>query len=305
MTNTIDNNEANVLSVSYGCFSIRLQGFADPFAIMKRVTEYFRVISLSDPSFGSKPLFEDASILQSLEETAFGNDVDIATEGSTLTLTPADELSVETPEVLTLTDDALTPESEVFVLEEEQNDVPMHLEPSMEATTISDTVVDDVKEEPAAEAEHTAASLQDAIAKALLTSAPAKPDTQTIAETETAAEAKDTLQSAIEAAMQKVLTSKTQEPTEQPLEQPAPTKAATDKPRKFRIIRNDYDYDTQSQTEANEPEAPKSLSVNPFRKFPVKKEALSTPTETATSEPLETPEDSIASSYRKLRIDTA
>lgn len=51
-----DGNRTQVLSISYGAFSIRLEGYGDPFPIMKRVTEYFRQIATTDRTFGTLPI---------------------------------------------------------------------------------------------------------------------------------------------------------------------------------------------------------------------------------------------------------
>lgn len=101
---TIDNR---VLSVSYGSFSVRLEGFDDPFAILRRVTEYFRSVSAVDPTFGQKPLTEDIGILEAMEADLFNDDICLSTEGSTITLTPKE--GVVQPDVFVLDNSALAP----------------------------------------------------------------------------------------------------------------------------------------------------------------------------------------------------
>ncbi len=103
--------ENRVLSVSYGSFSVKLEGFDDPFAIMRRVTEYFRSIAAVDPTFGQKPLIEDLSVLEAIETTVFNDDISLETEGSTITLRPKE---LEVPrDVFVLGNTDLAPAEEV------------------------------------------------------------------------------------------------------------------------------------------------------------------------------------------------
>lgn len=108
----MSEQEQRVLSVSYGSFSVKLEGFDDPFAIMRRVTEYFRSVASLDPSFGLKPLNEDLAVFEALETAVFDDDISIETEGSTLTLSPRDQVENQPAEQYE------PAERDVFVLDE-------------------------------------------------------------------------------------------------------------------------------------------------------------------------------------------
>ncbi len=50
-----------ILTVSYGAFSCTLDGFADPVATLRQVTEHFRDLAAQDPSFGAPPVAAQAA----------------------------------------------------------------------------------------------------------------------------------------------------------------------------------------------------------------------------------------------------
>lgn len=51
---------SKILTVSYGAFSCKIEGFEDPFAAMREAAEYFRDLTSEDPYFGVIPTPGDA-----------------------------------------------------------------------------------------------------------------------------------------------------------------------------------------------------------------------------------------------------
>ena len=56
------------LTVSYGAFSCTLEGFDEPFPVMKMVVDYFQSLAERDPSFGAHPERPDADYLRNLAQ---------------------------------------------------------------------------------------------------------------------------------------------------------------------------------------------------------------------------------------------
>ena len=70
-----------VLSVTYGAFSLTLEGFEDPFATMRDVAEYFRTVLAEDRAFGTRPAAPRTEALRRFAEDRHGRDVDAAAAG--------------------------------------------------------------------------------------------------------------------------------------------------------------------------------------------------------------------------------
>lgn len=93
-----------VLSISYGAFSIRLEGFGDPFPIMKRVTEYFRQVASTDTSFGTLPLEEQHMQMGQFAQTLSNEGTGVSMDKEQVVLSPepiparsADQIQFDDP----------------------------------------------------------------------------------------------------------------------------------------------------------------------------------------------------------------
>lgn len=82
------SNGTQVLSISYGAFSITLEGFGDPFPIMKRVTEYFREIATTDKSFGTLPIDEQHMEMGNFASTLRAEGTGVDMKDNKLRLSP-------------------------------------------------------------------------------------------------------------------------------------------------------------------------------------------------------------------------
>lgn len=69
------------LSVTYGAFSLTLEGFEDPFATMRDVAEYFRTVLAEDRAFGNRAAAPRAEALRRFAEDRFGRPVDARAAG--------------------------------------------------------------------------------------------------------------------------------------------------------------------------------------------------------------------------------
>ena len=70
------------LSVTYGTFSLTLEGFEDPFATMRDVADYFRTVLAEDRAFGSRAAAPRTEALRQVAEGRLGSSVEArASEG--------------------------------------------------------------------------------------------------------------------------------------------------------------------------------------------------------------------------------
>ena len=72
------------LSVNYGSFSITIEGFEDPFALMKRVTDYFQRVAARDPQFGARPLDQDVQVFENLSDILASEEIEVVPLGIVL-----------------------------------------------------------------------------------------------------------------------------------------------------------------------------------------------------------------------------
>jgi hypothetical protein len=333
--------ENRALSVSYGSFSVKLEGFDEPFSIMRRITEYFRSIAAVDPTFGQKPLIEDLSALEAIETAVFNDDVSLTTNGSTITLSPKELEEPRDVFVLGNTDLAPaqdpidefdeTPDTIVDMTAEQQialANTPLDLRemaqnhqempfvgngPQALDDTALEQPVETVEpetpaEQPITETQNTTTPQYRSLNLAELDSAQAdEPEivlSQTDMDADMTAVMDDTTDQETQGApIEDAIADDTSEPVVDLRDQKPIEK------RPLRIIRSEYAYEEpeQLETPTKAPEAP-SVSVNPFRKFP-KRDAPVAPAEIAPTkvEPAQEAEtdtdDDFIITYRKLRAE--
>ncbi len=88
------------LTVSYGAFSCTLEGFDDPFPVMKMVVDYFQSLAERDPSFGAHPERPDADYLRNLAQRGTNHNVEIETQDNGVILRQTYETMAETADVV-------------------------------------------------------------------------------------------------------------------------------------------------------------------------------------------------------------
>ena len=289
--------ENRALSVSYGSFSVKLEGFDDPFKIMRRVTEYFRSIAAVDPTFGQKPLIEDLSVLEAIETAVFNDDVSLETEGSTITLRPKELQLPRDVFVLGSTDLAPANEMTQTPANDAKTDKIISMDAEQQVALVNTPL--DLREMAQNHQEMPFVgkgqqALDEAPQEVNPINDDAAPKYRSLRLTEIEPTATLPEEPAVETQVSADLAVDlyNQEPVDK---------------RPLRIIRSEYAYEEPEilDTPTAPPEAP-GISVNPFRKFPkreAEKPAPQAVQNTPKTEETLSQEDDLVSIYRKLRAE--
>lgn len=86
---------AKIMTVSYGTFSCKLEGFDDPFTTMQLVAEYFRKLAAEDRFFGGEPLQPDTDTLHRIAADANSNQIDAEVDETGIVLRQATVVDVK------------------------------------------------------------------------------------------------------------------------------------------------------------------------------------------------------------------
>lgn len=167
------------LTVSFGAFACTLEGFDDPFPVMRQVVDYFQALSAADPSFGAHPERPDTDYLKSLAQESTGGTVEaeLSDGGMILRQTSADSVE-ETLEEVAETGSSEDPADVTEFVAPENGELEPE-EPEIEELQIQEPEIEELEvEEPA---EEPVSTVQTAVA-------PVEPPIFERAELETEAE---------------------------------------------------------------------------------------------------------------------
>lgn len=307
--------DQRILSIEYGTFSLRLQGFDDPFSALSSVTEYFRQLSEIDPNFGMKETQEFEEIAEQIEDPQLDDDLDLVYADNIFTVSPKPVMpkivssnpTKPAPEMLTLPD--IEEPEETVSSSPEITEEPKEASVFVLGQPIEDQIVS-----------NTAVPANDLPLEAPLTQPVQE---ETTLEEETPAQPEPTLQELAEAGQAFSFT------------KPKATDEAAS--RKFQIIRNDYDEayaepaadsSIEQPIEVEQPLAtetpvieesiteqikePAPIAANPFKRFtpaapkPAPKAQVEEEPETSLDEGNDTQDvTDVRLMYRKLKADSA
>ena len=137
------SKKGQVISVNFGDFSVSLEGFDDPFTVMKQVTDYLEARKNQDPDFGKDSLEAEDGLPEEISKALPLEDAELTVKNDLLTLTMAEldaRIEAQMPSEKSKAEEDLITQavSEALALEEEARNTPLALQDPVSAEEMAE-----------------------------------------------------------------------------------------------------------------------------------------------------------------------